>query len=82
MLAIKRASSFTSATLRMPAHIWTNGGRKLSGMWRSTFKIGADHLHSVIEIASKSTFLHENRSYIRYGLRVRTRSFWYSANIP
>ena len=47
------------------------GGRKLSGMGRSTFKIGADHLHSVIEIASKSTFLHENRSYIRYGLRVR-----------
>ena len=74
MLATQWAYSLTSATLRMPFHTGTKGGRKLSGMWRSTFKIGAGHLHSVIEIASKSTFLHENRSYIRYGLRVRARS--------
>ena len=50
MLVIQWAYSFTSATVRMPAHIGANGGRKLSGMWRSTFKIGADHLHSVTEI--------------------------------
>lgn len=75
MLATQWAYSFTSTTLPTPFHTGTKGGRKLSGMWRSTFKIGADHLHSVIETASKSTFLHENRSYIRYGLRVRVRSF-------
>ena len=71
MLATQWAHSFTSVTVRMPAHIGTNGGRKLSDMWRSTLKIGADHLHSVTEVASKSTFLYESRSYIRYGLRVR-----------
>ena len=54
MLATQWAYSLTSATLRMPFHTGTKGGRKLSGMWRSTFK---------------------NRSYIRYGLQVRARSF-------
>ena len=71
-----RSCSFASTAGLRPQYRSTaaKSGRNLSGMWRSTSKLGATHLRPMTEIALKSTYLCGNISPIRYDIRVGVRA--------